>query len=33
MNETLTKAAMADRLFEDDDEPTGWYLVVEKLAA
>ena len=22
----------ADRLFEDDDEPTGWYLVVEKRA-
>lgn len=29
----VLRSREADRLFEDDDEPTGWYLVVEKLPA
>ena len=29
----VLRSREADRLFEDDDEPTGWYLVVEKLLA
>ena len=29
----ILRSREADRLFEDDDEPTGWYLVVEKRPA
>ena len=29
----VLRSREADRLFEDDHEPTGWYLVVEKLPA
>jgi hypothetical protein len=38
--QTLTEARVAeirsreaDRLFADDDEPSGWYVVVEKLSS
>jgi hypothetical protein len=27
----VVRSREADRLFADDDEPSGWYMVVEKL--